>query len=219
MKLYHYSTLPFTKLKTRKASGKCSEEEIEQDLVYAKRIQSPGPYNESLSFFFDPVPLKLLGKLFRNANDFWFPGNVIYEHIVETESLKEPLIYFISDTPTDTKTLDETTWVETEEFEINYLREKNKRKRNTKEIGTIRQDLENQIKKYVNKTAIFYQEASKRIDFNDYVKMYAAFVPHVILYPMNGEVTVVTINKCTVGYDSRKPFQGVLHPAFLDWKN
>lgn len=219
MKLYHYSSQPFTKLKTRKASGKCSEQEIKQDLERAKKINSPGPYNESLSFFFDPIPLKLIGKLFHNANDFWFPGNVIYEHTVETENFKEPFTYFISDTPTDTKTLDKTTWVETEEFEVNYLREKNKRKKLTKEIGTSKKDLEDQIRKYVNKTATFYQEASARIDFIDYVKMYAAFVPHVILYPSNGEVTVVIINKCVVGNDTRKPFEGVLHPAFLDWKN
>lgn len=203
MLLYHYSTQLYPFLLTKHQSSKLSSKEIEEGLEEAKIICLPGPYYDHISFFFDKVPLKIIGNLFKGKNDFWKNGNEIYEYIIDTASLSNNIKYFITETPSQIKKLDETDWIDSDEFFQQYMKEKKRMAEANNEIGESRSELEKQIKKYKGKTEAYYIQASKRDDFDENITKYAAYVPHVMLYPEHGKVTYITYSLVKVGSYSK----------------
>lgn len=210
MKLYHYSKDLYDAIRTRSNVGGLTQEEIKEENERAKLTNSPGSYNDHVSFFFDPIPLKTIAKIFHNRNPFWKEGNKIYEYEIDTTSFNSDILFDIVETPYKVKTLDETEWVETEEFLFEYLKEKYKTSLVMGETGRGIQKLQNQIQKYKGKTEYFYLQASKRNDFEENIDKYAAKVPHVMTYPTLGFVKIDKVFKCVVGSDKRELFKNNL---------
>jgi hypothetical protein len=205
MLLYHYSKELFPFLLTRRYSNKLSSKELKDGLEQSTIRCEPAPYYDHISFFFDKVPLKIIGDLFKGKNDFWKNGNKIYEYTIDTDSLSNNLKYFITETPSQVKKLDETEWVDTDEFFREYMKEKRRLAEKNHEIGKGQSELEKQIQKYQGQTEAYYINASKRDDFDDNITKYAASVPHVMLYPEHGKVFYVSKKLVEVGVDNNDP--------------
>ena len=204
MKLYHYSKPLYEAIRTKANLGIATQEEIIKENEWSKLVNSPGSYHDHVSFFFDPLPLKTLAKIFHGANEFWINGNKIYEYIIDIRVLNSDILFYITESPYQVETLSKTDWVYTDEFKIKYMRNKHKEMKEMGEIGNGIKNLETQINKYKGKTEDYYLKASKQYDFEDNIKKYAASVPHVMLYPSGGSIKIETTSKCIVGKDERE---------------
>lgn len=218
LKLYHYSKPLYHSLKTRTKSGVATAAEIQKGLDNAKTYNNPGSYHDHVSFFFDPVPLTTLAKLFKGKNDFWIAGNEIYEYTIDVDSLEPTILYSVVETPKQIEYLDKTEWIDTDEFLIHYCAEETKLKKQWGETGTGLAGLKRQINIYKGKTESFYVAASKRDDFVENIKKYAACVPHLMLYPLSGEIKIESTATAVVGKDDRIPLTNTSMESFRDLK-
>ena len=85
-----------------------------------------------------------------------------------------------------------------------YLTELNQYKRKIGEIGTGVSKLNTQIKKFSGCTERAILKASKHPDFEHFKNKYAANVPHLMIYPSNGLISVTTVNAVEIGHSARK---------------
>ena len=203
MKLYHYSKDLYVVLMSGNKSGKFSKKEMLENTKWANDTHRPGPYGDSISFFFDPIPADIIGKLYNGGNDFWIDGNTIYEYIIDTSQLEHNILFSLVESPTDVSDLDNTKWIDTDEFLRSYIAAKEDKKRKNGETSTGIVNLEKQIRKYIGTTKKSYINASKRPDFKENITKYAANVPHLMLYPKHGVIGIESINTLTISSDIR----------------
>lgn len=206
MKLYHYHSTPLDSLLTKRKQGILEPQEITITEEEATRLQLPGAYIDHISFFIDPIPAKLLGELFGDFHQYWFTGNTIIEHVVDTDDLEAQITYRIVETPDKLQYLDSldiaddhSDWLQEYYIGLNKIQAQNG------ELGTMRSGLEKQIERFVGRTDFFYQEARKRPDWEENKSKYAACVPHVMLYPAQGMIPVRERYRITIGDDTRIP--------------
>lgn len=221
MKLYHYSKDLYTILKNRLKIGSSTDKEDLEQKEWNKKTNGPGVYNGSISFFIDPLPLELLGRIYGKGHHTWFDGNELYEYVIDTDALDKDITYSVVETPMAVKMLDETEWVDTDEFLIEYKKKLNALKVSAGETGNSRSKLETELSKYKDKTRSFYLEASRRSDFKEHFDKYAANVPHVMLYPDSGAISIESVNMVKVGSNSRRPIKVALEsleiPSWAKW--
>lgn len=228
MKLYHYSKKRYDVLKSRRVQGVCTKEEIEEAEKFALQYSSGGPYIDSLSLFFDPIPYILLPKIFKNGHHTWVKGNELFEYVINVDSLEKNINYYVTETPDDLKDLDkidDNKWENDPNYSVEYFKHKFKRKQSTGEIGTSLSKLKDQIKIYAGGTEQSYIAASKRSDFIDNQNKYAASVPHVMVYPSNGIINIESTRKIKMGYTNNSlPLpvleslkQPIAKPIFTNW--
>lgn len=219
MKLYHYSKDKYSVLKTRRTQGILTKEEIQQADLDNKGNLGRAAYIDHISFFFDPIPLLLLPKLYKNENTSWFKGSHLVEYTVESDTLEKHIAYYVTETPEDLKDIekiDDKKWDSDPSYSKHYFEQKVKRKKTSGEIGTSLVELNKQISLYKGRTEEFYLLASKRKDFKENIKKYAASVPHVMVYPSKGLIPYVSTRNVVMGFmDVAKEVS--LKPGFQNW--
>ena len=205
MKLYHYSKDFYDSLLTRRAQGKLTKEEIKNSEERVNTHFSFAPYIDSMSFFFNPIPSKLLAELYRGVDHHtWFEGNKLYEYIIDTEDLYPDIAFSVEESPYKVKFIDSLDWPDDDpKMLLWYLKEKAKQRQALGEIGHSRAKLEKQIKLYDGDLGKYYRKAKARDDWQYGLKTYAGNVPHVMLYPVNGKITYTEVNELTIGNDTR----------------
>lgn len=180
MLLFHYSKDLFDKLLTREKQGNVIKIKQESYL--------PGNYNQHISFFFDPIPFYLISKIYGKDHPVWFPGNKLYQYVVDSSTIGN-FKYHIVETPEKTQlVLDDS--ISEEDYKKIYpeLAKKNFY------LGTNNSELEKGSKKFINKTREYFLEANKKPNWEQVKNKYAAYIPHVMLYPDSGEVTISEVN-------------------------
>jgi hypothetical protein len=173
--LYHYSPVPRTYLSATSTISHKKNIDIE------KRDRS-----DSISLFFDPVPIELIRKHYPKES-MWKAPRII-EHVVTVKSLPTKLSFTIVETKSLTKLADEK-WGKIPESE--YLKEEEKihRKENTQGLG--KTNLISMIPQFMGGTEAAYKKLVKRPDFKgDLDTYYAATVPHVMLWVPTGRLLV-----------------------------
>lgn len=198
MKLYHYSSEPYPVLKTRKKLG----------LLPPKQMLDAS-YLDHISFFFDPIPSKTLTMIFGTNHPFWFKGNQIYEHVIDTNDLDIDIYFHVVESKRRTELLDqfaeENNWVKDDpKLLAKWIILERRKSIAWGEIGRSRRTLEEQIKNNVGGTELAYISASSRDDFEHGRNKYAANVPHLMLYPRDGEIPVRNVFGLKIGDDHRK---------------
>lgn len=157
----------------------------ERALEMMEYRQTPGPYYNHISFFFEPVPYDILGRLFKNANhDFWHTGNKVYEHSIDSADLGN-FDYMIVETPLDKE--HRKSWPvndDQEEREMYFLELRELREKKG-HIGKGNTAFEKGAKPFVGGTRDAYIKATQHPSDEDSLTLYAADVPHVMLYPEN----------------------------------
>lgn len=209
-KLYHYSLNCYDELLTRRAQGENYKDgEEEEKLKFLEETNGVGLYIDSMSLFFDPIP-RDLPDILEKPHPFWTNGRVICEHVV--------LLSDIGDAPFSvTEQPDKNLLVLNTDFDapgfdwIAWHKQKNLLVKNSGDTGYGLTAMRKTVIKYKNKTRKFYIDAQKlhkvmeKIDPNyDGREKYAAFVPHLDLYPKNGKVRVHEHNTITLGTTSLK---------------
>lgn len=210
MKLYHYSAKQFNTLLTKRKAGTATAEEIAKSEKEAKRIFMPGTaYVDHISFFFEPIPSDILGKLYSKNHPVWIDGKELYEYEVDPLKLPEKVLYEIVETAREISELDrfskEHNWVEDDPRLLRkWFAHILSKKAKWGEYGEDRYKLLKQIKYYQNRLACDFLAAVQREDFQDNFRKYAASVPHLMLYPPSGEVQYDIMNLVIIGKKDRK---------------
>jgi len=216
MKLYHYSKERHSTLLTKRAAS--------GDRNPSKFDGFKETYNDHISFFFDPIPSKTVGRLFGKEHAVWFPGNVLYEYVIDTNQFENDIFYHVVESAKKTAYLDEFSithdWVEDNPATL-ALWKKEILERSIKwgEIGKSLAGLNHQIKLHLGTTEAAYLNAFKRDDWEDGKHRYASNVPHLMIYPRRGEVIYEKISRLVIGNDRRvgvAPFDP-LPSKLLSW--
>lgn len=207
--LYHYSKELYPELLTRAASGVMSPIQVKLARLEARRKGVFDlPYCDHISFFFEPIPSKLLSELFK-GHPVWFKGNSLYEYVVDPNKLPSEIPFHAVESVKKTALYDkfciEKNWVEDdpkllEEWE---LLEDQK----TREWGEKRKTRSELIQQIAANQGIIenaYRAAVVRDDFEWNKTKYAANVPHLMLYPPSGKVIPSEVRGLTIGYDRRR---------------
>lgn len=199
MKLYHYSTSQFAELQSRRKSG----------LPIPEVVKTSDDYLDHISFFFDPIPSKILPEIFSKGHPFWFAGHRIYEHVIEVNELDDHIRFHVVESLNKTKLMDECVeewnWVDDNpqllkqwNLLIDHMQLK------WGEVGETRTKLKEQIRKNVGYTQSCFILAGQRYDFQDGYNKYAANVPHLMLYPDSGIIVIREVYELKIGSDYRK---------------
>jgi len=199
-KLYHYAASEFSELLTPRVRGTTDPKKLKMADERAKRFGLVGPYCDHISFFFEPIPLDILGKLFGKDHPVWFSGNKLYQHVISLDDLGD-CPYEVVETPTQNRVADKFDWSKEDKREDNlteFFKQQNRAKTLNGEIGYDKKKLHEQISKYRGGTRAAYIAMSKSEDFQDGFMQYAAGVPHVMAYPPSGKVAVLEVSQVTV---------------------
>lgn len=192
MKLYHYADQAFPELKTRVAQDPSivHTEDYKKAVARAKERYEPKSYYEHISFFFDPIPSDIIANAFQgHHHEFWYNGHDIYEHVVESEHIGK-FLFQIVETPSDILAIDDfpDDGAPDSAYTLFFLNA-NKRKIKDREIGD-EATFESAASRFVGKTRQAYidslyakRDYEKRYNSDKPWRQYAAFVPHVMLYP------------------------------------
>ena len=205
MNLYHYAAKQFDSIKSKRAQGTTTPEEIKQAEASARRILMPGAtYVDSISFFFGPIPSEILGQLYGKDHPVWVNGRKLYEYEVRLEALPPKLLYEVVESEREMAALDkfvkDHNWTEDDPVLLKkwfafILSEKIK----WGEYGNDTTKLCLQVKKNQGSITHNFLKASQREDFKDNFSKYAASVPHLMVYPESGEIQYEVMNLVTIG--------------------
>jgi len=198
MYIYHYSNEKHPVLLTRRKQG----------IDPPKNASVGGNYVDHISFFFDPIPSKTIASIYGSFHPVWRKGNTLVEHVINVATLDKDIMFHVVESINKTKLFDEfveeNNWV----YDDPVLLEKwkileNKNTVKWGEIGKGLKLLEIQVKKNKGITELAYINASRRNDFEENKMKYAANVPHLMLYPKQGEIVVDHFNLVTIGNEKR----------------
>lgn len=196
LELYHYALSEYSVLKTSALISPPNKAMIFEGRKDVELRKMPGPYYDHISFFFERPPLDKMSSVFGNDHPFWYPGNKVYEHVVKIDLLPK-IKYLITESPAinDFFYSKESDKLTDEEFynEVYRIRVTNL------EIGDSVIDLKKVIERLKGETLKNYLRLRTRPNFADIRKKYAATVPHVMLYPERGTVSVSKVNSVTIG--------------------
>lgn len=187
MRLYHYAVKPLSTLKTLEAQGFVTDEMRDSALKDMELYHDPGPYYAHISFFVDPIDLITVADIFKEHNHpVWKAGNVVYEHIVESNTLGN-FDYLWAETNIDKQFMEDRWGGETlTTAEVSkYFSDLAIAKRKAGLIGNGNRGFENVSTQFLGKTMEAYQEAAK-VNHGRNWQQYAANVPHVMVYPPKG---------------------------------
>ena len=190
MKLYHYSKQPYVSLQTVRFREKLSDEQIKEGIRSAQFRHEPAPYYDQVSFLFDPLPLDIIGRLFAPYhNHTWVPGQVLYEHIVESSSIGH-FLFKIGETKDDREFM-EKYWVDDDSKKEQFFSRRADQRRAQGLIGEGNAAFERVGRIFVGKTRQAFIDSIKVNDAETLSSHYAADVPHAMIYPKRGEIHLI----------------------------
>ena len=187
--LYHYADKQFEELQTLKYRGETKEGYTHKPSPEKGR----GAYDEHISFFIEPIPLKIMGRIFGRDHHTWFPGNEIFEHKVSLNSVC-PFTYHFVETPEKTLMLYDDSIQDDE-----YYKRLNEYNKKLGYVGASVKEFEKPYRALQGCTEEYYKLLPKRPNWKDIRDKYAATVPHVMLYPVCGKCPIVSVKQCVVG--------------------
>lgn len=187
--LYHYATLQYDVLKTRKAQG------VPKPNDTAGVITLNGKefdYTEHISFFVEPVPLETMGKVYGKEHNVWYPGSQLYEHRVDLSQTKSFDYHFV-ETPEKIAMLFDDSIDDDE-----YYKRLKKINRQKGYVGSSLSEFMHPYDQFQGQTKRHVLRASSfpKWDVNRF--KYAACVPHVMVYPKTGEMPVESVKFVTI---------------------
>jgi hypothetical protein len=120
------------------------------------------------------------------------------EHIINVNELNDDIKYYVTESSIDQFLLD-NLWSNNELYKEYIFRNlRYYAKTFLSEQGSGLDNLINAIKKYKGRTKEYFEKATKRHDFEEMKRLYAANVPHIFLYPSEGIIQVSEHNKITL---------------------
>ncbi len=196
MRLYHYSTHHYDQLKTLEKQRPLTKKEIDQGAASVKSGAAL-PYYAHISFFFEPVPLDLVGSIFPKDHHTWFKGSRLYEYVVDPSSI-EHFQYKVVESPEKTALYYDGSVTDAEYHRRIAVLDKTLHYsgHSVAELKLAAQHLEGSTRDSFLALPSRSNWHGKEKD--SIQKKYAATVPHVMLYPASGVVTYQSVKKVVV---------------------
>lgn len=199
MLLYHYSKEKRPMLLTLERQNKVSaSERVKEEKEYVKACKlygyiRPGYYFEHISFFFERPPLENMSSFYGPGHQVWYKGNELYEHVVDSSKIGS-FLYEIVESPEKTEIYYNNSLSDKEYFErLGSLMNKNLY------VGKNNALLEEALKPLLGTTEEYFKLLKTRSNFEEIRNKYAATVPHLMVYPIVGQIKPSTITKVTIG--------------------
>ena len=198
LNIYHYSDKKLDRLLTKQKQEEVGlleipEKEKEEKMARSKVYNNFYSSIEQISFFFDPIPTDLVSQELYN-NPMYKKGNVLYEHKVNLETILIKA-WQVVESPLKTSMLNYWTEDGKEEWadKITALEEiYGDRSRDLEKLVTA-------VLRYKGKTRTYFEESFINPNFTEKNRsQYAAMVPHLYLYPMDGFVVPYDVQKIEV---------------------
>lgn len=192
MLLYHYNPKPLDALKTSEARGSLSSEKIKRADEMASFRRDVGPYYKHISFFFDPIPADIIGTLFSRCPDAqWKIGATYFEHVINSSEIGE-FKYRVVEVPRISKS-PELKWPgdnAADNLKKDYFTQRYNMEVSQGLVGLTNENFDAVCKEFVGGTRRAFIEATRHPATPDNLTLYAADVPHVMLYPEKGILPV-----------------------------
>lgn len=198
MQLYHYSTTEYPELLSRTAQG------IQEEKRDAHK-HTGYHYNDSISLFFEPIPLNL-PTILHHEHKFWKSGAELYQHVVDSNALPVDILFRIVETPDITELLYTQDWdkikqlneKEGEALKQKYLKEIKDRKNKMGYDDKGRIAFVRLARMFNRGIRNFYAEMyrlNKKYPDDGLMDKYAATVPHAMIYPGTTPIRVHKVEK------------------------
>lgn len=202
MLLYHYSPESLSSLKTPLARGGLDADKIKRADEMAVFRGAVAPYYKHISFFFDPIPADILGNLFsKHPNAKWKTGDVYYEHIVDSDTFGA-FKYQVVEVE-HLQQADKLVWPgddASDDKKKAYFKMRYDRNIKLGLVGVTNDKFDAVCSQFVGGTRRAFIKATQNPATPDSLTLYAADVPHVMVYPERGIIPVVkTPNKIKIG--------------------
>lgn len=199
---YHYSKKKFSELLTRSLQGVVTEEE-RKDADEAGTFRGDiGPYYDSISFLLEPAPLDIISSLFPKDHHTWKEGNSLIEHIVDLKG-QDFYGWDIVEGPIAMLFVDNLPWIDNVFYKKVYFKTRSLGKKLFNEQGNDFKSLEKALKKFPEGTTReAYLKIKDRSDYDTIKNMYAATVPHLMIYTKT-PINIKHTNKVSVGIPSK----------------
>lgn len=198
--IYLYSKSLNKDIRSLRAQATLTTKELnELDEKYTRYFDQR-PYTESISFFIEPIPTDIIGKLFGKGHRNWHDGNVLYEYCVDVDYLEKDILYSVVETPTAVEFMDMhyDPNMTGKEF-IEYARDKNQVLIKQGYVGEGVDNLVKAASKFLGTTRDYFIKARKRADADKTKMLYAASVPHLMLYPKGGIIRYSNDRRVVIG--------------------
>lgn len=219
MLLYHYATEKFDVLETPRRHKPLTPDEIKTHEEKAAKRFAVGLYIDHISFFIEPAPLQILGKLYMgHANAIWQPGRVFYEHVVDSKTIGD-FKFSVDATPTDLIELyafDKKYKSPTSAQMHQYFEQEAKRKWRAGEYGQNNDDFEKVAKKFVGTTEQAYFDAIPHFTESNWGH-YAAMVVHAKIYPSQGYCKLYRPPQRVVVGAISSESHAIIMPTWANW--
>ena len=185
MLLYHYSKERFNELRTKENRGESTPNTFKNNGVI-------GSYDQHISFFLDPIPTSIMGKIYGKEHHTWYPGNELYQYEIESKDIGD-FTYSIVETPEKLE-----LYYDDSVSEKQYQERYSKIVSDLKLIGHNNKDLEIACKRYIGKTRSCIEKVKDLPNWNDLKNKYAAGVTHLMLYPTDGVIKYLNYDKVKI---------------------
>lgn len=185
--LYHYANQPHALLQTLKRRG------IKPTFIRSEsKEEVPGEYGEHISFFVDPVPVVVMGRVYGKDHPVWYPGSRLYEHRVSLSELGKFSYHFV-ETPEKVLMLFDDQIGDAE-----YWRRLNRINAEKAYIGNSLNQFTRVYDSFKGTTESRILRAPTYPHWERSRLKYAACVPHVMIYPAKGELMVDCVTQITI---------------------
>lgn len=188
MIVYHYSQELYPRLETKEHRG----ERIKDYKPASELDRFLGNYNQHISFFLDPVPTAIMGRIYGKDHHTWFSGNTLYQYEIDTNTIGD-FRYYLVETPEKLKLLYDDTLSDEEYYKKYYQIIKDHSL-----IGEGNGAFEKAAKPYLGKTRQSIESVQKLPNWESLKDKYAAAVTHVMLYPNSGVVDYASYTKVKI---------------------
>lgn len=142
-------------------------------------------YDNNISFFTQPLPTQL-GSLFNGRNKHWVKGMVYYQHVVDVDGIPDNISYHLVESPQKTDLIiNKQDWDKAEKdhsLQQEYLNQIRSMEIANGYIGDTKSDMLNAIAT-IDKPLIDYYKQSIKYGLHEVFELYAALVPHLMLFP------------------------------------
>jgi hypothetical protein len=192
MLLYHYNVKRLNALYTPR---KQYELGIMDETSFKYRKQYGDDYIDHISLFLDPIPLDLVRKHF-TLNKTYQTNKFIFEHQVDCSQLMTNLHKFsLKENPINNFMVN-YLWVDSNLVKPIYFNIRSLLTKSMGYDGDTYEDLIKVINKFKGKTTQAFIDVIASDKFSDNLKrMYAPYVPHLFVFPINGELSVYKVIK------------------------
>lgn len=204
-KLYHYSLKKFPHLLTLEEQWKSGISLNKKDSImsFNKNYQQKYgiPYYQHISFLFDPLPIDIIKKSFKDSNNELYRSNSCYEYIIDVDQLKNMYYFMVVENPINNFFYN-YLWPDFNfpgKYEL-YFKTNSLLNKIVGNKGDTFNSLKLAISRYKGKTKSGFKYLVNHKEFEDIKKdgKYAPFVPYLMAFIKPGIVNYSSVKKILI---------------------